>query len=458
MRVARNVIVVIGIAAFAIPAWSQQRAAERYRPPVADLEVHQQVAMPPGFGVQHTDVDGPVFVDARGMTMYKWQKRGQRNGDVGEVKGKPTCDGTKYTVSSGLMSPYPPGLQLPDLDTRPTCIEAWPPVYAGDDAKDVGKFSVVERGDGRKQWAYDGYALYTSYLDKAPGQVNGAQSQRRVGEPGGLRTPVGPPPVHPPAFEVATVATGRLLTMKAGYSVYVSDADGPNKSNCNAACQSEWKRVAAGHTSVAQGEWGIIDVGPGQRQWTFRGRPLYTRVQDRMFHSLEGSDSPGWHNVYTQRMPDLPKDMTIQDSRIGQVIADKDGRTVYIYNCIDDALDQMVCNHPATTQAYRLAICGNGDPALCNKTWPYLLAAANEKSAGLIWGTAWIDPTTGRFAEPDAAGALHVRTFRDRPLYLYSGDTEPGDPYGDGWGEVMGARNGFKAFWVRRDDFVTNPD
>ena len=29
--------------------------------------------------------------------------------------------------------------------------------------------------------------------------------------------------------------------------------------------------------------------------------------------------------------------------RAGQVLADKNGRTVYIYNCGDDAMDQQAC-------------------------------------------------------------------------------------------------------------------
>ena len=352
------------------------------------------------------------------------------------------------------MSPYPAGLLLPDLNTRPTCIEAWPPVYAPDDAKDLGKFTVVQRPDGRKQWAYGGYALYTSYLDHKPGDVNGASTIDRVGEPGALRRPAGPPPLHPSAFAVRTMPSGRLLSTKEGYSVYVWDRDAPNKSNCKDACLKEWTPVRAGVSSVAQGEWGIIEPVQGVRQWTFRAKPLYTRTLDSQFRSLEGGDVPGWHNVYTQNNPDPPKAFSIRDSRIGQVIADKNGKTVYVYNCIDDAVDQMVCNHPTTTQAYRLAICGNGDAALCNKMWPYVQAPANAKSESLIWGTAWIDTASGHFAAPHAPGAQFVWTFRDRPIYTYSGDAEPGDSDGDGWGEVMGARNGFKAFWIRREDFV----
>lgn len=448
-----SIFAVVTLMGSAVTAAAQ--AAENYRPPVKELEQYQDNPMPPGFSVQHTDVDGPVFVDSRGMTLYTWPLDRLRNGDAGEQKGKPSCDDTKYTENSGLMSPYPPGLILPDLDTRPTCIQVWPAVLAGPDAKDIGKWTVVDRPDGRKQWAYDGYALYTSVLDKKPGQVNGATKRDVRGDSPALRKPAGPPPSHPPAFAVKTVATGRILTNHIGFSVYTWDGDEPNKSNCNEECQKEWAPVAASQSAQPQGEWGVIEPTAGVKQWTFRTQPVYTHVSDRRFRSLEGGDVPGWHNVFTQRWPDPPEEFTVQDSRIGQVLADKNGMTLYTYLCGDDALDQLSCDHPTNTQAYRLAICGNGDPALCNKTFAYVVAPADAKVDNLIWSTSWIDPMTGHLAEPNQPGALHVWTFRDRPVYTHGGDHKPGDANGDAWGEFNGYRNGFKAFWIR-DDFLTN--
>jgi predicted lipoprotein with Yx(FWY)xxD motif len=429
-------------------------AADNYRPPVGALEDYQHVPMPPGFGVQYTDVEGPVFVDARGRTLYTWPLQTLRNGDAGEQPGVPTCSDIKSTESAGLMSPYPAGLVLPDLDSRPTCVQVWPPVYATADAKPVGDFTIVQRKDGRQQWAYRGYALYYSVLDSRAGEVNGGSTRSRRVDAPVLRVPVGPPPAVPPAFAVKTHATGRLIVTDAGYSVYTWDGDARNKSNCDEQCLGEeWMPVAAGQAAVAQGEWGVIARLPGLRQWTFRGKPLYTHVFDRRISSLEGSDVPGWHNVYTQRNPDPPAEFTIQDTRSGQVLADKSGKTLYLYNCADDSRDQLGCDDPSTTQIYRLIICGNGDADRCLKTWPYALAPLKAKSTSLVWGTAWIDARTGHWAQPSAPGAVHVWTFRDRPLYTFAGDEKPGDIEGDAWGEVWGVRNGFKALWLR-DDFA----
>ncbi len=44
---------------------------------------------------------------------------------------------------------------------------------AGADAKTSGKFSIITRADGSKQWAYDNQPLYGWFKDKKPGDVTG---------------------------------------------------------------------------------------------------------------------------------------------------------------------------------------------------------------------------------------------------------------------------------------------
>ena len=484
MQLTQIARVSIAAAVLTVVAATTAQAAEGYRPPVAGLEAYKSEPLPPGFGVQHTDVDGPVFVDSRGMTLYIWPYKRLERGLIGDHKGGPsTCGDTKYTESSGYFSIYPGQFLLPDADTRPSCIQAWPPVLAAPDAKDIGNWTVTTRPDGRKQWAYNGFPLYTSALDTKPGQVNGG-FRHAIGDPplGGappFRKPVGPSPLVPPAFTVKTVATGRILLLPAatadaydrgdaenhpGLVVYSWDGDRPNKSNCTADCRRKWSPVIAAESALPQGEWGVIDASPGMKQWTYRGKPLYTRVGEVARSivgargvNLEGNDEPGWHSVYTQKWPDPPKEFTLQDSRIGQVLADKSGMTLYTYLCADDALDELSCDHPTTSQAYRLAICGRGDSAQCNRLFRYVPAPRGVKVNNLIWGTAWIDPMTGHYAKPDQPGALHVWTFRDRPIYTHGRDKKPGDANGDSWGEMNGYKNGYKAFWVR-DDFGGSAD
>ena len=414
-------------------------------------EPYVHLPMPPHFRVEATELDGPVFADARGRTLYTWPFKIMRVGNTGDPKGQSHCTSTKTTESSGYMSPYPGGLELPELDTRPSCAQMWAPVVATAGAKPVGKWTIIKRTDGATQWAYDGLPLYTSALDRQPGDVLGSDSYEHHGDEPALRKPIGPPADVPPGFQVSTTVRGRLLQTERGFSIYSSDADQPGKSTCDAACVQTWIPMLAPASVRPHGDWAIIERAPGYRQWVFRGRPLYRYALDSSARSLEGSDVPGWHNVYTQLSPAPPPEFTLQDTTAGQVLADPHGMTIYAYNCGDDALDQLGCDHPSESQVYRLAMCGGGDWERCLRTFPYVIAPPGAHSNSRSWTVIDIDPKTGRRAPASQSGALHVWAFRDRPIYVYAGDDRPGDVNGDGHGEFRGEREGYNAIWVRDD-------
>lgn len=423
----------------------------------ADPRHYDAEPMPPGFQVVASELEGPVFADPAGKTLYTWPLNKIRNGDIGEVKNKPpTCSDVVERTTSGFMSPYPGGFELPELETRPSCTQEWPPVIAGADAKPVGKFAVVEGPGGRKQWTYDGYPLYTSVRDKLPGDVLGSAGRQTGGGDGGVyRRAVMPKAAVPPAFGVFTVQAGRLIGVSTGYSIYTSDRDGIHKSNCNVECQKTWRPVAAGEVAVAKGDWTVFERAPGLKQWAFKGKPVYTHAGDEKERSFQGGDEPGWHNVWMQEAPPAPAGFSVQNTHTGQVLASPNGKTIYFYSCTDDAHDQLLCDHPAAPQAYRFAICGGGDPERCVKTFPYVLADAKAKITSQSWSIMYINPMTGRETKAGDAAALRVWAFRQRPVYNFAGDKEPGDVEGDAWGEFNGRKNGYKAFWLR-DDFDRN--
>jgi predicted lipoprotein with Yx(FWY)xxD motif len=81
---------------------------------------------------------GKVFVDAKGMTLYTFDK------DAG---GKSMCNGP--------------------------CATNWPPLMAAADAKPTADMTIVARDDGGKMWAYKGKPLYTFSKDTKPGDTTG---------------------------------------------------------------------------------------------------------------------------------------------------------------------------------------------------------------------------------------------------------------------------------------------
>lgn len=427
--------------------WASAATAE------TPVEQYVDIPMPPGFHVESNELEGPVFADVSGRTIYTWPSHRLRNGYSGETQGKPACYDEVLTVTAGLMSPYPPGILLPDLDSRPSCTDLWPPVYADENAEAVGKWTVVKRRDGTRQWAFDEQPLYTSVLDSEPGDVLGGTTRRFGGDSPANRVPLTPPPKVPPGFAVKTTTVGRLLTTDKNSSVYMFDADTADASKCDAACTRTWIPVIAPAIVRAHGEWSILERSPGVRQWVFRGKPLYTHVLDERSWSLEGSDVPGWSNVYTQVPPPPPDDFTVQDTLIGQVLADARGMTIYTYVCGDDSADQLSCDHPNDTQTYRLAMCGGDDVEKCLRHWPYVEAGNSDASTNRAWSIVNIDPKTGHFAAAEQPDALSVWAYRDRPVYTYGGDKQPGDVNGAGTGEWRAQRNGLKAFWLR-DDYM----
>lgn len=81
---------------------------------------------------------GDVLTDEAGMTLYIFTR---------DMAGVSNCSGG--------------------------CAANWPPFMAADDATAGGKFSLVTRGDGGQQWAYEGMPLYYWVGDSKPGDVTG---------------------------------------------------------------------------------------------------------------------------------------------------------------------------------------------------------------------------------------------------------------------------------------------
>jgi predicted lipoprotein with Yx(FWY)xxD motif len=83
-------------------------------------------------------IAGGMWTDAKGMTLYIFDK---------DEAGKSNC--------------------------YDKCATNWPPLKAGADAKADGDWTVVERTDGTKMWAYKGHPLYSFIGDKKAGDVAG---------------------------------------------------------------------------------------------------------------------------------------------------------------------------------------------------------------------------------------------------------------------------------------------
>ena len=81
---------------------------------------------------------GKIWTDQKGMTLYTFDK---------DEANKTNC--------------------------YDKCAEAWPPFMVAEGGVAEGKWTIVERTDGGKMWAYDGHPLYLWVKDTKPGDVTG---------------------------------------------------------------------------------------------------------------------------------------------------------------------------------------------------------------------------------------------------------------------------------------------
>jgi predicted lipoprotein with Yx(FWY)xxD motif len=81
---------------------------------------------------------GGMLTNSDGMTLYTYDK---------DTAGKSACNDT--------------------------CATNWPPLTAEEGAAASGDYNVIQRDDGKKQWAYKGKPLYTWGKDKKPGDKTG---------------------------------------------------------------------------------------------------------------------------------------------------------------------------------------------------------------------------------------------------------------------------------------------
>ena len=75
----------------------------------------------------------------------------------------------------GTLGVYQEGLAVGitpcEIGNRSECEVSFKPVLAPGNAVPSGFWTLYARPDGRQQWAYQGYALYTYIGDKKPGDM-----------------------------------------------------------------------------------------------------------------------------------------------------------------------------------------------------------------------------------------------------------------------------------------------
>jgi predicted lipoprotein with Yx(FWY)xxD motif len=368
---------------------------------------------PAGIKIVETEMNGPVYADQKGRTLYTWYGDKQAN--------KSECENVKITQVRGRTGVE---YHLPDAETRLTCTQAWPPLEAAADEKPVGAWSIFTREDGLRQWSHSGKPVYRSHLDRDAGEVNGIG----IGRGRGGRTPLEAMVGTPTGVTSVATETGRAFALNQGKSILYTNT---KSVDCTQACaDSPWQPFTASALATSQGDWSVVEDGR-IRQWAYRGQLLYTFEQQTPGQRAEDENLSGWKQVVFKALPPRPQEVTIQLTTAGKAYADRAGRSLYVFDCNEEAPDQQLCDVEGTSARYRLGICGG--PEKCKELYRPMTASRGAKAPGKIWTIVHIDRTMGAVLprEKSQEGEA-VWAFRGRPVYTYVGDKGPGDTYGDG--------------------------
>ncbi|WP_372525395.1 hypothetical protein [Piscinibacter sp.] len=79
----------------------------------------------------------------------------------------------------------------------------------------------------------------------------------------------------------AKVSDGALVGPN-GMTLYTFDRDAasPGRSACNGPCVANWPPLMADGTAQSTGDWSVIARDDGQKQWAYKGKPLYFWAKD----------------------------------------------------------------------------------------------------------------------------------------------------------------------------------
>jgi predicted lipoprotein with Yx(FWY)xxD motif len=126
--------------------------------------------MPEGVVVARNHFDGPILATTEGKTLYFRDRPNYSQGHSLRV-------GTRPGGGNGKL--------LGTKSCEGDCLKDWRPLAAPADAQPGGHWSVVDRPEGGRQWAYHSFPVYTYAGDQRPGDMNG-YDQFVILEPGVL--------------------------------------------------------------------------------------------------------------------------------------------------------------------------------------------------------------------------------------------------------------------------------
>jgi len=314
------------------------------------------------------------------------------------VKQRMTNLGEVFTDNTG-MTLYTFNNDKPSISNcNDACAIKWPPLIAKDTAQADGRFSIITRADNSKQWALDGRPLYRWINDNVPGDTTGEEVKS-------LWYVAQVPPVSKWNAEVTSNGSTSKVTVltdtnhKTLYA-FTNDKSTSNGSSCNDGCTIEWPPLLAKANDKASGDYTLVTRDNGDKQWAYRGIPLYRFIDDSVAGDTVGEND---ENIWFVTEPLPTSKYTTTDQ--GLVLTDANWLSLYVLD--NETTSKLVCKGP------------------CLTTWPPLYADENDINRGNY--TSFVNSEGKR-----------QWAYKDQPLYHWKTDKKPNDTNGQGLSHPSG--------------------
>lgn len=433
----KTLLVAAAVAALGSPAWAAGNHGLAVKGVPAGAPARVELT-----------VDGPVLVTTSGMSLYQ---HGTENLKAPKFAWK--CTNAVPATTDDQQSGIGP---RPNIGAKliKSCLDKFKPYAAEAGAQPVGDFTIAERPDGTKQWAFRGYPLYLSIKDNRPGERNAVNAGfLGGGVPGGgaaarFNTGVRPswvPMELPAGLKFSRKAEG-LVLVSGDTERTVYTPKGGKRFIAAAAGREDFKPIPAPAIGKVSGDWSILDDGTGQKQYAYQGKPLFTAPQS--LNDLEIASARAWEPVTVVKAPPVPAAIGTKLTLAGDVYTDRKGKTLYLFNCNaggaigpgEPRVTAVSCDGPGDPAAWMVALCGDGKE--CAKRWRPYLAPAGAKPEGEF---SILDITYPMFTDmrgtlyPADAPKVRAWAYRGKPLFTYYEDEKPGDIWGHTIGGIWGS-------------------
>jgi predicted lipoprotein with Yx(FWY)xxD motif len=191
-----------------------------------------------------------------------------------------------------------------------------------------------------------------------------------------------------------------------GMSLYTYDKDARRgASACSGECAGAWPAALAPPTATAEGDWSLLELKDGNRQWVHHSAPLYKFRDDKAIGAAagDGADGGAWHVAAFRpgTGTDLPDGIAVREiaDAGGAGLVESSGLTLYAFD--------GGAAHP------------NCDGDDCARLWFPLEAPA-------------IANAVGKFSVIARDDGITQWMYRGKPLYRFAADRKPGDVNGSG--------------------------